>query len=123
QYFPYIYTGGIVPTLWRPIPAVGTFDMTPELLEVTPFVGRLVDGASHDIALSVPDLGDVWNLSANLLIYTDPHAATTSGALSSDNLNPAPVTNTSESSGADNATTATVTSGRDWSISGWVRTS
>jgi hypothetical protein len=123
QYFPYIYTGGIVPTLWRPIPAVGTFDMSPELLDVTPFVGTLVNGGSHDIALSVPDLGDVWNLSANLLIYTDPHAATTSGALTGDNLNPTPVTNTSESSGADNATTATVTSGRDWSISGWVRTS
>ena len=123
QYFPYIYTGGIVPTLWRPIPAVGTFDMSPELLDVTPFVGELVDGASHDIALSVPDLGDVWNLSANLLLYTDPHATSTSGALTSDNLNPTPVTTTSESSGANNATTATVTSGRDWSISGWVRTS
>jgi hypothetical protein len=33
------------------------------------------------------------------------------------------VTNTSETAGANNATTATVTSGRDWSISGWVRTS
>ena len=41
--------------------------MSPELLDVTPFVGKLVNGGSHDIALSVPDLGDVWNLSANLL--------------------------------------------------------
>jgi hypothetical protein len=123
QYFPYIYTGGIVPTLWRPIPAVGTFDMSPELLDVTPFVGSLVNGGSHDIALSVPGLGDVWNLSANLLLYTDPHAASTSGALSSDNLNATPVTTTKENSGAGNATTATVSSGRNWSISGWVRTS
>ena len=123
QYFPYIYTGGIVPTLWRPIPAVGTFDMSPELLDVTPFVGELVNGASHDIALSVPGLGDVWNLSANLLLYTDPHATSTSGALTSDTLNATPVTNTTESTGAGNATTATVTSGRDWSISGWVHTS
>jgi hypothetical protein len=123
QYFPYIYTGGIVPTLWRPIPAVGTFDMSPELLDVTPFVGDLVTGTSHDIALSVPNLGDVWNLSANLLLYTDHHATSTSGAVTSDTLNPTPVTNTSESSGANNATTATVTSGRDWTITGWVHTS
>jgi hypothetical protein len=122
QYFPYIYTGGIVPTLWRPIPAVGTFDMSPELLDVTPFVGDLDGATSHDIALSVPNLGDVWNLSANLLLYTDQHTTSTNGALTSDTLNPTPVTNTSESTGANNATTATVTSGRDWSISGWVHT-
>ncbi|HEX3781212.1 MAG TPA: peptide-N4-asparagine amidase [Pseudonocardiaceae bacterium] len=123
QYFPYIYTGGIVPTLWRPIPAVGTFDMSPELLDITPFVGQLVTGTSHDIALSVPDLGDVWNLSANLLLYTDPHTATTSGALTSDTLNPTPTTNTTETPGTDNSVTATVTTSRDWTISGYVTTS
>ena len=64
QFFPYIYTGGIVPTLWRPIPAVGTFDMTPELIDVTPFVGRLVDGGSHDVALTVANIGDTWNLAS-----------------------------------------------------------
>ena len=123
QYFPYIYTGGIVPTLWRPIPAVGTFDMSPELLDVTPFVGRLVDGKSHDVALSVANAGDVWNLSANLLLYTDPHAATTSGALLSDSIAPTAAQHTTEQTGSAGAVTATTTAARDWQTAGYVNTS
>ncbi|HEY1970486.1 MAG TPA: peptide-N4-asparagine amidase, partial [Pseudonocardia sp.] len=113
---------GIVPTLWRPIPAVGTFDMTPEVLDVTPFVGRLVDGGSHDVALTVANIGDTWNLAANLLLYTDHHAATTSGALTGDTIAPAAVQHTTEQPGT-NQVTATVTAGRDWSTSGYVNTS
>jgi hypothetical protein len=123
QYFPYIYTGGIVPTLWRPIPAVGTFDMTPEVLDVTPFVGRLVDGGSHDVALGVANIGDVWNLAANLLLYTDHHAATTSGALTADTIAPTAVQSTAEAPGANDSITATVTAARDWSTAGYVNTS
>jgi Peptide N-acetyl-beta-D-glucosaminyl asparaginase amidase A len=123
QYFPYIYTGGIVPTLWRPIPAIGTFDMTPELLDVTPFAGELADGKAHDIALTVAGADDVWNLSANLLLYTDPHAASTSGAVTRDTLTATTPTPTTETPGANGAVTATVTAHRDWSITGYVRTS
>jgi hypothetical protein len=123
QYFPYIYTGGIDPTLWRPIPAVGTFDMAPELLDVTPFVGDLVDGASHDVALTVADAGDVWNLSANLLLYTDHGAATTSGGLTEDTIAPAATMSQQESTGADGSVTATVRAHRSWTTSGYVLTS
>jgi len=123
QYFPYIYTGGIVPTLWRPIPAVGTFDMAPELLDVTPFVGDLVNGAAHDVALTVANAGDVWNLSANLLLYTDHGAATTSGALTKDTIAPTATMTQQESTGADGAVTATVGAKRDWTTSGYVNTS
>lgn len=122
QYFPFIYTGGIVPTLWRPIPAIGTFDMAPEVLDVTPFVGRLVDGGSHDIALTVANAGDTWNLAANLLLYTDRGAATTSGALTVDTVAPA-TTHTTESTGTDGSTTAAVTAVRDWTTGGYVDTS
>lgn len=123
QYFPFIYTGGIVPTLWRPIPAVGTFDMTPEVLDVTPFVGRLVDGGSHDVALTVANVGDVWNLAANLLLYTDHGAARTSGALTTDTIAPAAVRHTAITPGTGGDTTATVTATRDWTTGGYVNTS
>jgi hypothetical protein len=123
QYFPYIYTGGIVPTLWRPIPAVGTFDMAPELLDVTPFVGDLVDGGSHDVALTVADAGDVWNLSANLLLYTDHGAATTSGALTEDTIAPTAAMTQQETTAPDGSVTATVGAKRAWTTSGYVLTS
>ena len=123
QYFPYIYTGGIVPTLWRPVPAVGTFDMSPELLDVTPFVGELVDGGSHDVALTVANAGDVWNLSANLLLYTDHGAATTSGALTEDTIAPTATMSQKESTAADGSVTATVGAKRSWATSGYVITS
>jgi hypothetical protein len=122
QYFPYIYTGGIVPTLWRPIPAIGAFDMSPELLNITPFAGRLVDGGSHTVALTVANAGDVWNLEANLLIYTDPHATQTSGALTEDTIAPTAVQATTEQS-TSTTTTATMTASRSWTIAGYVNTS
>jgi hypothetical protein len=123
QYFPFIFTGGIVPTLWRPIPAVGTFDMTPDLIDVTPFVGRLVDGQSHDVALSVANIGDVWNLDANLLLFTDHGAATTSGALTQDTVGATAPQHTTVDQHSDGDTTATVTASRDWTTSGSVNTS
>jgi hypothetical protein len=123
QYFPYIYTGGIVPTLWRPIPAVGTFDMTPETLDVTPLVGRLVDGHSHDVALTVANVGDTWNLAANLLLFTDHRAATTSGALTGDSIPATATQATATRTDTDGSVTATVTAARDWTLSGYVNTS
>lgn len=123
QFFPYIYTGGIVPTLWRPIPGVGTFDMTPELIDVTPFVGRLVDGKSHDVALSVANVGETWNLAANLLLWTDQHAATTSGALTTDTIAPTATQTEHDTPGANGALTTAVSAARDWTTSGFVDTS
>ena len=123
QYFPYIYTGGIAPTLWRPIPAVGTLDMAPELIDVTPFVGQLVDGGSHAFALTAANAGDVWNLSANLLLYTDHGATTTSGALTKDTIAPTAVMSEKDTTGTDGSVTANVGATRNWTTSGYVITS
>ena len=53
--FPEIFTGGVNPLIWRPIPAVDAFDMPPRTFDLTPLVGSLVDGGSHTISLSVAD--------------------------------------------------------------------
>jgi len=87
--FPHIYTGGIVPTLWRPIPAIHTFSLYAERVDVTPFVGRLVDGNTHDLAFTVQNNGDSWSVVATLLLYTDHGLAQTHGALTTDTVAPA----------------------------------
>lgn len=95
--FPHIYSGGIVPTLWRPIPAVHTFSLYAEHVDMTPFVGRLVDGASHDLSFTIQNAGDEWTVVATLLLYTDHHAAQTHGALTTDTVAPTATEHVTES--------------------------
>jgi hypothetical protein len=117
--FPYIYSGGIVPTLWRPIVAIGTFSLTPETVDVTPFVGRLVDGQAHDLGASIQDIGDGWTIVTTLLLYTDHHAAQTHGALTADDVAPTADV-TTDVSPVDGGQRAVVTAARHDVTSGYV---
>jgi hypothetical protein len=123
QYFPYIYTGGIVPTLWRPIPAIGTFNLTPEVLDVTPLAADLDQAGSHTVTLTVPGANDTWNLMANLLLYTDPHASVVTGALTKDTVAPRATVSVSESQPSSTTSDAVTTAQRRSVLSGWVQTS
>jgi hypothetical protein len=120
--FPHIYSGGIVPTLWRPIPAIDTFDLHSESIDVTPFVGSLVDGATHHLDFGIEDIGDGWTVTATLFLYVDHHATQTIGALTSDQVAPAATTHTTESA-ADGGTRAVVTADRSDVTAGYVDTS
>ena len=120
--FPHIYSGGIVPTLWRPIPAIGTFDLHTESVDVTPFAGLLTDGSSHTVTMGIQNINDSWLVNGNLFLYTDHHAARTHGALLTDRVAAtAPVSTTvSRVSGGERAV---VTSTRRDQTSGYVITS
>ncbi|HZE48664.1 MAG TPA: peptide-N4-asparagine amidase [Jatrophihabitantaceae bacterium] len=121
--FPHIYTGGIVPTLWRPIPAIHTFSLYAEQVDVTPFVGRLVDGGTHDLAFTVQNNGDSWSVVATLLLYTDHHAAQTHGALTTDTVAPSATEHVTETPIADNGTRIVNTTSRNDVTAGYVDTS
>jgi len=51
--FPWIFTGGIDPFLWFPIPGVQTLNFTPYRVNLTPFAGLLSNGQQHTVSLSV----------------------------------------------------------------------
>lgn len=121
--FPHIYSGGIVPTLWRPVLAQNTLDLRPENLDLTPFAGTLVDGRSHTVAVAIDPLNDTWNVAAVLFLFTDHHRARTSGRLTRDDVAAAPMTDTTSSALTDGAVDYRETAKRSDVVSGYVDTS
>ena len=69
--YPWIYTGGIDPYLWRPIPGVQTLNFKPYRVDLSPFAGTLDDGASHAVALSVYNADSYFQAVGNLLLFLD----------------------------------------------------
>jgi hypothetical protein len=121
--FPHIYTGGIVPTLWRPIPAIHTFSLYAEHIDITPFAGLLVDGGTHQLTASVQNAGDEWTVVATLLLYTDHHAAQTHGALTTDNVAPTATEHTTETPVGTSDTRVVDSTSRNDVTAGWLDTS
>jgi hypothetical protein len=120
--FPVIYTGGINPFLWRPIPSVEAFDIAPYLVDLTPFVGILTDGKSHTIAIRVANATSRWNVDGDLLLDLDHGAAVTRGAVLRNTLRPQAEVSVEQSSanGVDHLVTEAA---RQWTVEGWVDTS
>ena len=120
--FPWIYTGGIDPFLWRPVPGVQTLAFEPYRVDLTPFAGVLDDGAAHTIALRVFNTQDHFSTAANLLLYLDHGASQVHGAVTTNTLAPAPSPSVAENV-ADAGGTVAVTSTRQYTIAGSVTTS
>src|SRR5271156_2500086 len=125
--FPFIFTGGIDPFLWEPIPGVQTLDFKPYRVDLTPFAGVLGDGSQHTVAVSVFNADNFFNATANLLVFTDHGSPEVTGGLISNTLGAAPTPQVNEnlttsSSGAVTGTVS-VSSNRTFSVSGFVNTS
>jgi hypothetical protein len=121
--FPAIFTGGVNPLIWRPIPAVDAFNLPPRTFDLTPFVGTLVDGGSHTVSLSVANAQSYWGLEGNLLLWQDAGSTQTSGQLTGDSLAAGPAAaGVSEQPGSGSDVWKT-TASRSYAITGWVQTS
>jgi hypothetical protein len=125
--YPWIYTGGIDPFLWRPIPGVQTLELVPYRVDLTPFAGVLADGQAHTIALSVFGANDHFSTTAALLVYVDHRAARVTGAVTSNTLvaSPVPVVDEQLTTAPDGTITGTVgvRSSHSFTIAGFVETS
>ncbi|MFC1440227.1 peptide-N4-asparagine amidase [Streptacidiphilus sp. N1-10] len=123
QPYPVVYSGGIVPTLWRPIPAVDQFVTQAYDIDLTPFAGTLVDGRPHTFTITPYGAADTWTVDGTLFLDTDHGAASTHGGLSSDTLGLSPAVATTETAGSGDTTEVRTTAQRDWRTSGWLQTS
>jgi hypothetical protein len=125
--YPWIYTGGVDPYLWEPIPGVQTLNFKPYRVDLTPFAGVLSNGQPHTVALSVFNASSYFSVTANLLLYTDHAAQQVTGAIVNNTLTPSPTPIVSANVTVDENGNAngpiSVTAKRNYSITGYTNTS
>ncbi|CAH8391265.1 unnamed protein product [Eruca vesicaria subsp. sativa] len=80
--FPVVFTGGINPLLWRPVTAIGSFDLPSYDIEMTPFLGSLLDGEAHELRFSVTNALNVWYVDANFHLWLDEEKEVVEGKVS-----------------------------------------
>ena len=80
--YPYVYTGGVNPLLWRPLTGIHTMDIPSYRLDLTPFAGML--GGTHTISLSVANNAGYWLAGGSLLLTAGGPATT--GGVAADSL-------------------------------------
>lgn len=69
--FPVVFTGGINPLFWEPIVAIGAFILPSYDIELTPFLGTLLDCKPHEFAIGVANGISYWLVNANLHLWLD----------------------------------------------------
>ncbi len=87
---PWIFTGGIDPWLWFPIPGVQTLNFPPYRVDLTPFAALLSDGQQHTVSVSVFNANSYFSDTASLLLYLDSGSTTVTGGLIKNSLTSAP---------------------------------
>jgi hypothetical protein len=84
--YPWTYTGGVDPNLWRPTPDIQTLNFTPYRMDLTPFAALLDDGKPHTVAVRVIGAHNFFSLAANLLAWRDHGREVLTGKLTQNTL-------------------------------------
>ena len=123
--YPWIYTGGIDPYLWRPIPGVHTLNFEPYRVDLTPFAGVLSNGQPHTVALNVYNADGYFSATATLLLYLDAGSSQVTGAVTSNTIGqPSPIVHENILNNGTYVTgTVSVISLRGFTLEGYVQTS
>ncbi|KAJ4827899.1 hypothetical protein Tsubulata_121760 [Turnera subulata] len=69
--FPVVFTGGINPLFWEPVVGIGAFDLPTYDIDLTPFLGMVLDGEDHVVGVGVSDGISYWLVDANLHVWLD----------------------------------------------------
>ncbi|KAG1753494.1 peptide N-acetyl-beta-D-glucosaminyl asparaginase amidase A-domain-containing protein [Suillus lakei] len=99
--FPYavIFTGGINPSVWRPITSYGAIDLPTYFLDLTPFAPVFADGLPHNVTLDVASAEANHTLNQNWYVSG---LLQTTGSITTYDVQPYAITETTGSvSGAD----------------------
>jgi hypothetical protein len=124
--YPWIFTGGIDPYLWSPIPGVETLNFKPYRVDLTPFAGLLSNGQPHTINVTVYNNGNYFAANGALLVYLDHGNTQVTGGIinNSTQLQPSPTVaeNVAIASGVGTGTIA-VRSTHMVDIDGYINTS
>ena len=139
--FPVVFTGGIVPGLWRPIVGIDAFDLRQHEIDVTPCLPLLCDGHSHTFEIRVAGLNDdgfghatlsetvgsYWVITGTIFLFLDSAGSVTTGSLPVvDELQPRFTISsmvTQDSTGANETLVYTTEASRLLSISSTITTS
>ncbi len=124
--YPWIYTGGIDPYLWIPIPGVQTMNFKPYQVNLTPFAAMLDDGQPHTVGLSVFNADNYFSATGLLRLYLDKNATQVTGAVTSNTLTaPNPVITENIKTSPKGYITGTVgdKSSHNFQITGYANTS
>ncbi len=68
QPFPFIYTGGIIPYFWHPVPAINTYAFHPLIIDITPYLYYLV--RTGNLTITMTNIGTYWFIGGFLALKT-----------------------------------------------------
>lgn len=91
--YPVIFTGGVVPGLWRPIVGIDAFDLKEDEIDITPWLPKLCDGQPHNFTIAVSGLNDdgkggatlsgttgsYWIVDGKVFLWLDEEGHVTTG--------------------------------------------
>ncbi|KAK8542783.1 hypothetical protein V6N13_136670 [Hibiscus sabdariffa] len=119
--FTVIYTGGINPSFWSPITGISSFDLPSYDIEITPFLGNMLDGKLHTLGFSVTNALNAWFIDANLHLWLDSKTSKTEGKLVKCSNNAVSVNEESDFEGLNGK--FLTSSKRFISSTGWIKSS
>jgi len=90
--FPIIFTGGIVPGFWRPIVGIDAFDLRQHEIDITPWLGYLLDKQPHTFSINIASVSDnghglvslagtpsYWLVTGTIFLFQDHAGSVTVG--------------------------------------------